>query len=532
VLQHLTRREFLKLFGVGAGALALTGLTGCGVAPFLSGAAQPVRTNSDFVPDVELQLTATDTQASILPGQPTRVWKYDGAVLKGDPANLQAIPSSYLGPIIRAKHGQKIRIHLKNALGEPTIIHWHGLLVPPEMDGHPRYAIQPGQSYIYDFEVRNRAGTYWFHPHPHQRTGFQAYAGLAGLFLISDGEEREANLPNGEFDVPLVIQDRAFNATNQLVYVTNPMDQMMGFLGDRILVNGQPDFTMNVGTRAYRFRVLNGSNSRVYKLAWEDGTPLTVIATDGGLLEKPAQKSYVTLGPGERVELWADFSNRRVGSELKLKSLAFSGAESGMMSGMMGGGMMGGMMMGGGNAALPHGAEFTILRIKVDREIKDSTTLPERLSAIQRYRLDDAINHQNPRAFGVAMQRMMTWTINGRVFEMNGVANDEIVKLNTLEAWEFVNQTNSMDQMVHPMHIHGVQFQVVERQIAPQFQSVWETVRAGYVDEGWKDTVTLWPGERVKLLMRFEDFPGMYLYHCHNLEHEDQGLMRNYLIQA
>jgi len=118
------------------------------------------------------------------------------------------------------------------------------------------------------------------------------------------------------------------------------------------------------------------------------------------------------------------------------------------------------------------------------------------------------------------------------VFEMNGVANDEIVKLNTLEAWEFVNQTNSMDQMVHPMHIHGVQFQVVERQIAPQFQSVWETVRAGYVDEGWKDTVTLWPGERVKLLMRFEDFPGMYLYHCHNLEHEDQGLMRNYLIQA
>jgi FtsP/CotA-like multicopper oxidase with cupredoxin domain len=199
---------------------------------------------------------------------------------------------------------------------------------------------------------------------------------------------------------------------------------------------------------------------------------------------------------------------------------------------MMGGGMMGGGMMGGNNAALPHGAEFTVLRIKVDREIKDTVPLPERLSTIQRYRLEDAINRQSPRTFGVSMQQMMTWTINGRVFEMEGVANDEIVKLNTLEAWEFVNQTNSMDQMVHPMHIHGVQFQVIERQSAPQFKADWETVRAGYVDEGWKDTVLLWPSERVKLLMRFEDFPGMFLYHCHNLEHEDQGLMRNYLIQA
>ncbi len=533
-MQNITRRDFLKLFGVSAGALAITGLTGCGVAPFLEETAQPVRANSDFVPDVELQLTATDTQTSILPGQPTHVWKYDGAVLatRGDGTSLQTIPNSYLGPIIHAKRGQKIRIHLKNALGEPTIIHWHGLHVPPDMDGHPRYAIQPGQAYVYDFEIRNRAGTYWFHPHPHQRTGFQAYAGLAGLFLISDSEETEANLPSGEFDVPLVIQDRAFNAANELVYITNPMDQMMGFLGDRILVNGRPDFALNVATRAYRFRVLNGSNSRVYKLAWDDGTPLTVIATDGGLLEKPVRRNYVTLGPGERVELWTDFGNRRVGSELKLKSLAFSGAESGMMGGMMGGGMMGGGMMGSSNSALPNGAEFSILRVKVDREVKDNTPLPERLSTIQRYRLDDAINRQNPRAFGIGMQGMMTWTLNGRVFEMEGVANDEIVKLNTLEAWEFANQTNSMDQMVHPMHIHGVQFQVVERQIAPQFQTVWETVRAGYVDEGWKDTVALWPSERVKLLMRFEDFPGMFLYHCHNLEHEDQGLMRNYLIQA
>jgi len=527
---RLHRRDFLKLVGVGAGASTIAGLSGCGVEQVSSDAAEH-QIRSDFVPDVELQLTATDALASILPGQQTRVWKYEGKVLKGDPAILQTIPDSYLGPIIRAKRGLKIRIHLNNKLREPTIIHWHGLHVPPEMDGHPRNAIGPGQSYVYDLEIRNRAGTYWFHPHPHQRTGFQAYAGLAGLFLVSDDDVAAASLPSGEFDVPLVIQDRAFNASNELVYITNPMDQMTGVLGDRILVNGRLDFELNVATRAYRLRILNGSNSRIYKLAWDDGTPLVPIATDGGLLEKPVQRSYVTLGPGERVELWADFGGRRVGSELRLKSLAFSGAEAGMMGGMTGG-MMGGGMMGRGNTNVPQGAEFTVLHVKVDREVKDHSPLPERFTAIQRYRVDDAINHQNPRVFEVAMRGMGAWTINGRSFEMDGYASNESVKLNTLEEWEFNNQTNAMGAMAHPMHIHGVHFQVLDRKIAPQFESVWETVRAGYIDEGWKDTVLLWPGERVRLLMRFEAFPGLFMYHCHNLEHEDQGLMRNYMIQA
>jgi FtsP/CotA-like multicopper oxidase with cupredoxin domain len=523
-MRRLARREFLEWLGFGASTIA--GLSGCSTGSFSTGEAQSSQSSGAFVPDVELQLTATRTLASIWPGELTQVLKYVGEVVKGDSATLQTIPNSYLGPIIRARRGQKLRIHLNNALPEPTIVHWHGLHVPPEMDGHPRDAIGPGKSYVYDLEIRNRAGTYWFHPHPHQRTGFQVYGGLAGLFLVSDDEEAAANLPGGEYDVPLVIQDRAFNGANQLVYVTNPMVQMSGVLGDRILVNGRPDFAINVATRTYRFRVLNGSNSRVYKLAWEDGTPLTVIATDGGRLERPAQRNYVTLGPGERVELWADFSMRRVGSDLKLKSLAFSGAELGMMGGMMG------RMMGGSNATLPHGAEFTILRVTVDRAVKDNTPLPEELSATQRYRIEDAINRENPRTFGIAMQGMMTWTINGRLFEMEGVAKNEIVKLNTLEVWEFVNQANGMSQMAHPMHIHGVQFQILDRKVDPQFNSAWETIRAGFVDEGWKDTVLLWPGERVKLLMRFEDFPGLFMYHCHNLEHEDLGLMRNYRIQA
>lgn len=524
----LVRRDFLKLACMGVSGSAIAGLSGCGANPMSSENVQPPLSN-DFVPDAELQLTAKPADIQILPGPSTRVWKYDGVVLKGDSAVLQTIPNSYLGPIIRARRGMKLRIHLNNALPEATIVHWHGLHVPAEMDGHPRYAIPKGKSFTYDLEIRNRAGTYWFHPHPHQRTGFQAYAGLAGLFLVSDEEEAAANLPGGEFDVPLVIQDRAFNTANELVYLTNPMGQMQGVLGDRIFVNGHPDYQLGVATHAYRLRVLNGSDSRVYKLAWDDGTPLVVIASDGGLLEKPVQRNYVSLGPGERVELWADFSVRRVGTELKLKSLAFSGAEAGMMGGMMGGGM-GGMM--GGAASMPNGAEFNILRVRVDREVRDNTPMPQHLSVIPRYRLDDAVNRQDPREIGIAMQGMMNWTLNGRVFEMDGVADNEVVKLNTLEVWDFVNQATGMSAMVHPMHIHGVQFQILERKIAPQFDAVWQSVRAGYVDDGWKDTVLLWPGERARLLMRFEDYTGLFMYHCHNLEHEDLGLMRNYRIQA
>jgi FtsP/CotA-like multicopper oxidase with cupredoxin domain len=488
--------------------------------------------NEPFIPDSEIQLTARDSQVELLAGRPTRVMKYDAVVLSGNPAVLQAIPSSYLGPILRVRRGQKLRVRLRNRLQEPTTIHWHGLHVPSRMDGHPRDAISPGESYTYDFEIKNRAGTYWFHPHPHGRTGFQVYAGLAGLLIVSDEEEEVANLPSGEFEIPLIIQDRSFDRDNQLVYISTPMDQMSGFLGDRILVNGRPDFTLNAATRAYRLRLLNGSNSRVYKLAWEDRTPMMVLATDGGLLERPAKRDYVFLAPGERIELWADFSNLPVGGELRLKSLAFSGAESGMMGmmgGMMGRGMMRGMMQA---SSFPQGTEFTVLRVRIDRAVKANADLPATLSRVDRYRLEQAENSHSPRTFEIGMRGMMAWGINGRTFEMEGVAREEIVKLGALEAWEFVNAAGGMGAMVHPMHIHGVQFQVVSRQMDPALQQEWNAVRAGYVDEGWKDTVLLWPGERVRLLMKFEDFPGLFLYHCHNLEHEDSGLMRNYRIEA
>ena len=275
-MRRLARREFLELLGLGASTIV--GLNGCSAAPFSSERVQPSQSLRNFVPDAELQLTATETLASILPGQLTRVWKYEGEVLEGGPASLQTIPNSYLGPIIRAKRGQKLRVHLNNALREATIVHWHGLHVPPEMDGHPRNAILPGKSYVYDLEIRNRAGTYWFHPHPHQRTGFQVYGGLAGLLLVSDDEEATANLPGGEFDVPLVIQDRAFNVANQLVYVTNPMVQMNGVLGDHILVNGRITTFKAEGAPVDAYGVgsslLRGQNDFTADVVRVDGRPL------------------------------------------------------------------------------------------------------------------------------------------------------------------------------------------------------------------------------------------------------------------
>lgn len=539
---NLSRRDFLQVVGV-SGITTLIA-AGCSVPPqnrTPSASAVDNATNSGADVNVELSLTAVESTISILPGKETAVWRYTGEVLKGEPSALQMLSDSYLGPILRLRKGQKVRIHFQNELSEASIIHWHGLLVPAEMDGHPKYAIGPGESYLYEFEVKNQAGTYWFHPHPHGRTGAQVYQGLAGLFIVTDEDEQALDLPVGEYDLPLVLQDRVFDAENQFLYqaetsgasgmmggmnhghmgggMDGMMTQMMGQLGDRILVNGHPDATLDVATRVYRLRLLNGSNARIYKLAWEDGAPLTVIGTDDGLLERPVQKEYVTLAPGARVELWVDFSQDAVGMERILRSLSFSGVE------------MGNMMDAMESSSLTQGIDLPILTARVVREDAEGRTLPEHLVAFEKLDPTAAVNADNPRRIELSMQNMQ-WTLNGRLFEMDAVAADEQVQLNELELWEFVNvpgQGMMADFMAHPMHIHGVHFQVVERQVDPAYLAGWESVSAGYVDEGWRDTVLVMPGERVRVLLRFSE-PGTFLYHCHNLEHEDGGMMRNLLV--
>jgi FtsP/CotA-like multicopper oxidase with cupredoxin domain len=511
------RRRFLGMLG---GGMLL------GAVPGMAFAKEGATATSSFKPDLELELRAAPDKVAILSGNKTAVWRYQAKVLKGDAQAVTNLPNSYLGPVIRVHKGARVRINFINDLTHPSIVHWHGLIVPEVMDGHPRYVIPPGSRYVYEFEVINRAGTYWYHPHPHGHTGVQVYGGLAGLFIVSDDEERALNLPDGARDIPLVIQDRSFDSDNQLTYVDydsgmgGMMQRMMGFTGDKIMVNGHADYTLAVERKAYRLRLLNGSNARIYKLAWSDDAPLNVIGTDGGLLAAPIRRDHITLAPAERVELWVDFSQRAAGEEVTLHSLPFS---------VSGGGMMG--MMGGGG--LPNGAAFTVLKVKVGKGATVTEKLPAQLAVIAALNPRLASNYADPRKFRVTAGRMQ-WGLNGHVFEMEKVADDEIVKLGSTEVWQFVNEASMgmMGGMPHPMHMHGVQFRIINRQVHPEAMDTWQELSSGFVNEGWQDVVLVMPGERVNLLVRFNNYPGLFVYHCHNLEHSDMGMMRNFEIRA
>ena len=192
------------------------------------------------------------------------------------------------------------------------------------------------------FEVLDRAGLFWYHSHAHGkqggRVGFQSYAGLAGLLIVEDEEEAGLKLPSGDNELLLALQDRTFAGNNELVYMGggmgSMMDRMHGFLGDRVLANGAPPTTRKVATRPYRIRVLNGSNSRIYKLAWSDGRPVTVIGADGGLLQAPEDRPYAVLAPAQRLDIWVDLSESQPGDTLELISDRFQAGMMGMMSDM------------------------------------------------------------------------------------------------------------------------------------------------------------------------------------------------------
>ena len=506
------------------------------------------KASANFHPDVEIELKQEVTRIPIFSGNRTRVWKVFGKVLKGPKDAVKNLSDTYLAPTIHLHKGQKVRIYLKNNLPAESILHWHGLHVPADMDGNPMYAINAGETYVYEFEIMNRAGTYWYHAHTHSVTAKQVYSGLAGLFIVSDDEEQALGLPSGDYDVPIAIQDRSFDNQNQLVYTNHMMQRMQGFLGDQILINGQPDFVLPVATRAYRLRLLNGSNSRIYKLAWNDGSPITVIGVDGGLLGQPQKYPYVMLAPAERLELWVDFSGLSVGTERVMRSTSFNASMHGMMGGgMMGGrgrGMMGGGMMGGGGrrgggmmsqSALPLGGDYPVFKIRVAKQEVANDNLPSRLTPITPLRMEDAANADNPRRITLSM-RHMSALLNGRSYKMNDVKEDERIPVNTLQLMEFDNgfhrgMHGGMMSMPHPMHLHGEQFQIVKREVNSRSGSAYESVASGLVDKGWKDTVMVMPGEKVTFLKPFNDYKGMFMYHCHNLEHEDMGMMRDFLIQ-
>lgn len=537
-----TRRQVLKILAAGGSMLALPATL------------RPANGATD--PDVILKLTAAPDRVPIRRGSETRVLRYTGEVLRGRSDAIRT-SSTYLGPTLELRRGERVRFQVGNALSEPTVIHWHGMIVPDAADGHPHQAVRPGERYTVEFTVRNPAGTYLYHPHPHRTTGRQTYYGLAGLLIVRDPIEREIGLPTPEHELQLVLQDRRFDDDNQFVFKRMMMDDMNGVLGDRVLVNGVDNPAFKVAPRTYRVRIANVSNARIYKLAWSDGRPLRVIATDGGLLsraEGAQDRPYVTLFPFERIELLEDFGARRDGTEISLVSRTFSdgmgdmmGSMMGgdterghgggmgsmmreMMDRMMGGGMMGrggGMMdrgmMGGGMMGLSQGEELHLARFTVSagaRPRAATVALPEPEPGLREG------NHELRTQLAF---RHMRGFLNGRTFDTNdmtAVADDERLPVGEASVWTFTNDGRGMP-MPHPIHIHGVRFRVLERSRG----DVPEDLREGIIDAGFKDTFAIFAGERVRVQIA-PTVPGLFMYHCHNLEHEDGGMMRNCVFGA
>lgn len=541
-----TRRQFLSLaakasalaVALNAGGPPLFGLLPKNAFAAQDTAALPLPGASGLYgllrPKGPLTLTATAVPG-LLPATGAQMLAYEAR--QGG--------TTWRNPILVLQRGQEFRARLMNRLSEPTIIHWHGVDCDWRQAGHPAYAVGPGGRHDYAFRITNRAGTYWYHPHPHGLTAKQSYMGLASFFIVRDAEEealaRALDLTLGVTDLPIVLQDKRFDAHGGLVYAPSPDDLAMGYLGTEVLANGARLPDLEAGTRLYRLRLLNGCTARIFNLAFLRGGqpwPFALIGNDGGLLDAPRSLEAVFLAPGERVEVLLDLRGLTPGEEIFLSNAAFDPMHNeGMAHGEPQG--AGGSGHGAGHGAehgahgaashaqpLEEGAAYPILRIHVDHTVDYDRQVPARLSSLP---AAPAAPAGAPRRFELALDRHAgRWTIGGLTFDM--AAAPVVVERRAPETWEFIG---ARDGMPHPMHLHGYFFRVAERRGSPDQVRRRAVDRAGRLatDLGFKDTVLVWPGETVAVATDFSSpaYAGeqTFLLHCHNLEHEDQGMMLN-----
>ncbi|RFB79623.1 multicopper oxidase family protein [Methylovirgula sp. 4M-Z18] len=400
------------------------------------------------------------------------------------------------GPMIVATEGTKVRIAFVNNLRtEESTIHWHGMPVPADQDGNPTDPVAAKASRVYEFELpEDSAGSYWYHPHPHGRTAEQVYRGLAGAFIV---KAKSDPIPAAYGDTSLLFTDLRIAADGTMPGNTMA-DLMNGRVGDHVLVNGvkNPTLTLPPGT-ARRFRLFNATNARYLRLAF-GGLPITIIGSDGGLLEAPVHGAKeVLLAPAERMEIIVAFDKP---GPVKLQTLSYD-------RGWMGEGR-------------PKEAGMTLLTVDVAGEkAAPMPQLPDRFRTIAT--LESPVTKRRF-VFGENMtmngdDMKMDFLINGASFDMHRV--DVQTKVGQVELWEIENPTD----MDHPFHVHGTQFQIAE------------SMRGGKARKpaykAWKDTVNVARGETVRLLVR-QDRPGLRMYHCHILEHEQQGMMGIVNVQA
>jgi len=539
-------RRRRRLFTAGAAALGLgAGLLGWKLR---RDAAAPV-------PDVRL----SPHTLTRLPGPPDAFEIVDAAApftvtaraverewLQGNRTSMLAYEVEQSGrstynPILRIRRGAVIHANFWNQLQETSIIHWHGLRVDANNDGNPHYAVPPGAIYQYRIPIRNRAGTCWYHPHPHALTAGQVYRGLASFLIVEDEEDdalaRALDLKLGITDLPLMLQDRHFDVQGNVLRTTDLASHFLGHLGSVPLVNGRPATRLDVLPRIYRLRLLNASGSRVLRLAFiRDDTPqpFLVIGTDGGLLERPLAARESFLAPGERLDVLLDTRAYAAGSSITLRSLAFDAmreplAQLCTTTPKRADSMEHPMPAGTAtNPAIPvppalaDGMPFDLMLLTIHAGPHYERSVPARLSQ------PPTLVHHGAKIRRFELDHVdMQWRINGVRFDM--VKTQLAVERDTTEIWEMHNPPGGMP---HPIHFHGFPFLLLARAGSPEQVRRLATDARGLAaaESGWKDTVLVWPGERVRLAVDFtHDYPGeqVYMLHCHNLEHEDQGMMLN-----
>ncbi|MEQ1732228.1 MAG: multicopper oxidase domain-containing protein [Bacteroidia bacterium] len=418
----------------------------------------------------------------------------------------------YLGPTLILNKGNAVNITVNNQIGDTTTVHWHGMHVAPMNDGGPHTTILPNASWNPSFTVMDNAATYWYHPHFHGKTAKQAIKGAAGLIIVRDPHEATLNLPRtyGVDDFPVVLQCQQYDSINQAMG--------FGMQDSTLLINGARanygnEVFANFPAQMVRMRLLNASGERSFKLGFTGNKQFYQLATDGGLLNAPVALTRLMLSPGERAEILVDLSTMN-GQTIYLMCY---GAE--IPSGVQGGPTM---VMGSGNPPMDsplNGVNYNLLKINVVAPTAGAiVTMPTVLDTVLPYTISQA---NVTRTIYMTAQSMMSmdgpFYFNNKLFDMMRI--DYKIPLNNIEIWTLSNAT----MVAHPFHIHNVQFYVLDRNgNAPPLN-----------EQGRKDVVLVKPNETVRFITKFEDFADSlmpYMYHCHILMHEDDGMMGQFVV--
>ena len=432
----------------------------------------------------------------------------------GDATETMGANGGNLGPTLIFEQGEFVNINVTNNIGEETTIHWHGMHISPENDGGPHSVIMPGETWNPNFTVMDKACTMWYHPHLHEKTNEHVTKGITGFIIIRDDEEAALELPRtyGVDDFPLNLQTKQFDASNQIV---------IGEHGDNVpMVNSTIDAFVEFPAQVVRLRVLNGSSMRVFNLGFSNNSTFYQIGSDGGLLSEPISMDRLLLAPAERAELLVDLSDM-TGESIELKSYGSTLPQSAY--GIAGLSTMQGVAPSGYNSNELNGNDFILLGINVGAQTDNPIlTIPSLLVDVTPIDESEATLTRNLQITAPnMMQNSITgpFVFDGQSFDMNVI--NQTVQLGDTEIWEIFN----MSMVAHPFHIHDVQFYILDRNgvIPPENE------------RGRKDVVLVKNMETVRFIAKFEDHADdevPYMYHCHMLQHEDEGLMGQFIVEG